>query len=104
LNLLGFKNNIVIWSRGVDLNLFKPKIKNNKKNNIYEYLIFLHENYFNHIPLLLDKLTKKNILKNNPFTQGYYVMVKTSEKNNIDKIESFLKIDDEDNTRNVRRI
>jgi hypothetical protein len=41
--------------------------KKNKKNNIYEYLIFLHENYFNYIPLLLDKLSKKNILKNNPF-------------------------------------
>jgi hypothetical protein len=76
--------------------------KKNKKNNIYEYLIFLHENYFNHIPLLLDKLTKKNILKNNPFTQGYYVMVKTSEKNNIEKIDSYVKINDEDNTRNVR--
>jgi hypothetical protein len=83
--------------------LYKIYTKN-KKNNIYEYLIFLHENYFNYIPLLLDKLTKKNILKSNPFIQGYYVMVKTSEKNNIDKIDSFLKIDDEDNTRNVRRI
>jgi hypothetical protein len=76
--------------------------KKNKKNNIYEYLIFLHENYFNYIPLLLDKLTKKNILKNNPFTQGYYIMVKTSEKNNIDKIDSYVKNNDEDNTRVVR--
>ena len=76
--------------------------KKNKKNNIFEYLIFLHENYFNYIPLLLDKLSKKNILKNNPFTQGYYVMVKTSEKNNIDKIDSYIKINDEDNTRNIR--
>jgi len=77
--------------------------KKNKKNTIHEYLIYLHENYFYNIPLLLDKLTKTKILKINPFTQGYYILVKTKDKNQIENINTFIKTDDNNERNNAYR-
>jgi hypothetical protein len=70
--------------------------KKNKKNTIYEFLLYLHENYFAYVPLLLDKLSKANILKINPFTQGHYILVKIKDENHIDKIDSYIKVDNTD--------
>jgi len=70
--------------------------KKNKINSIYDFLIYLHEHQFNYIPLLLDKLTKSKILKINPFTEGYYVVVNNNRSDivNIDVYKKDTDIDE----------
>jgi hypothetical protein len=75
--------------------LYKYYTKN-KINSIYDFLLFLHENQFNYIPLLLDKLTKSKILKINPFTEGYYIVTNNQKNNNIEDIDKYIKEEDID--------
>jgi hypothetical protein len=67
--------------------------KKNKINTIYDYLIYLHENHFNYIPILLNKLTNTKILKINPFIEGYYLIInnKFNKNNENINIDSYIK-------------
>jgi len=47
--------------------------KKNKFTNIYDFLLYIHDNYFYLVPLLITKLS--NIIKENLFLYGYYVYI-----------------------------
>jgi len=59
-------------------------------------LLYLHENYFYLLPLLINKIS--NVLKYNPFLIGYYVLV---DNNKFDQIES-INIQKENKVVNIR--
>ena len=63
--------------------------------NIYKFLLFLHENYFYLVPVLIKKILK--VTKYNPFDIGYYIYLNdnysfnsTVVKNDIDNIQNIL--------------
>jgi hypothetical protein len=75
--------------------------KKSKISSIYDFLIYLHENHFNFIPLLLDKLTDRKVLKINPFLEGFYLLVNNQNIDNVN-IDKFMKGEKESNDINQR--
>ena len=72
------------------------KLSKKGYTNIYKFLLFLHENCFYLVPILIRKLLK--ITKYNVFDSGYYIYLNdnytfnnTVIKNDIDNIENILE-------------
>ena len=62
--------------------------KKNKFSNISNMLLYLQEKIFYLVPLFIEKIT--NVLKLNPFTSGYYILV--IDNYNINTVGNFENI------------
>jgi len=65
------------------------KLCKKEYTNIYKFLIYIHNNYFYLVPLLISKILR--ILKNDPFNTGYYLYLNDNYNLNNSEIKNTIE-------------